>query len=225
MKPSWRRKSRSSPVIRQRRRSPSRVTTRGGVIDEGRNPTVQLDAGINHVVDSSPHRFTKAVVSRRIRGAESLSLLGFGQRSAKLSIAQAEIKTGLRSVELRRSAGSVGQELHLRRERNSDFRQGSERYSLRQLPQPGDARALSPDSDSCARRQHEHGARMGWRHLRERRFLRHLRRAWPDGLAGVHLRRRHGSRRPRIPAERARGSDAAGKAAARSSQHRSMVRQ
>ena len=186
--------------------------------------TVQLDAGTNHVSIplriASPKLWYPAGYGAQDR--YRFSRRGEDRQSCRRT-SRAEDRPALGRTAP--PARPVGQELYLRRERNSDLRQGRERHSLRQLSQPRHPRALSPDSDGRARRQHEHGPRMGRRHLRERRLLRHLRRAWPDGLAGVHVRRRHGAGRSRVSAERARRSDAAGEAAARSSQHRALVRQ
>ena len=57
----------------------------------------------------------------------------------------------------------MGQELYLRGERHSGVRQGRQRDSLRQLSQPGHARAAIARSCSRARCAHEHGARVGRR--------------------------------------------------------------
>ena len=53
-----------------------------------------------------------------------------------------------------------------------------------------------------ARRQHEHDPRLGRRLLSRRRVLRHRRPDGPDGVAGLHVRRRRHAARRRLPRER-----------------------
>ncbi len=139
--------------------------------------------------------------------------------------AKAEMRTGLRSVELRREPDQWGKSFTFVVNGIPMFAKGANVIPFDSFPSRVTPERYRQILTGGPRRQHEHGARMGRRHLRERRLLRHLRRAWPDGLAGVHVRRRHGARRSRVSAERSRGGDAAGEAAARSSQHRAVVRQ
>ncbi len=144
---SWRRKSRSSPVSRQTATITISADNAGGAIDECRNV--------------KPSSSTPAPTTSRFLCALLRQSCGIPQDTARrIAIAsrhrskigkvvdrasRGQDRTAFRGTASR--AGSVGQELYLRRERNSDLRQGSERHSLRQLSQPGHARSLSPDSD------------------------------------------------------------------------------
>ena len=121
----------------------------------------------------------------------------------KVVVARAALKTGLRSIELRRVPDQWGKSFTFVVNGIPIFAKGANVIPFDSFPSRVTPARYRQILQAARDAQHEHGARMGRRHLRERRLLRHLRRAWPDGLAGVHVRRRHGSRRSRLSAERA----------------------
>ena len=97
--------------------------------------TVQLGQRHNHI--SIPLRIASPKLWYPAGyGAQDRYRFSASVKIGKAVVANAEVKTGLAFGRTSSRTRSVGQEFYLRRERNSGFRQGSERHSLRQLSQP-----------------------------------------------------------------------------------------
>ena len=106
-----------------------------------------------------------------------------------------------------------GQELLHQGQRRARVHEGRQLDPRRQLRHARDRRTLPLPAAVGRRREHEHAARLGRRHLRGRSLLRALRRAGPAGVAGLHVRLQHvpgrrALRRERPPARRSRTSAA-----------------
>ena len=139
----------------------------GGALKPAVAQAVQLDAGTNHV--SLPLRIASPKLWYPAGyGAQDRYRFIATVKMNKSAVAQRRCQNRPALCRTPPRARSMGQELHLCGERNSGFRQRREPDPVRQLPQPRHAGALSRDPAGRARRQHEHGARMGRRHLRKR---------------------------------------------------------
>ncbi len=97
-------------------------------------------------------------------------------------------RIGLRTLRLDRHPDQWGESLPVRRQRRAVLRQGRQLDPRRHLRHGHDARALPRPAAERRRRQHEHAARVGRRHLRARRLLRPVRRAGHLPVARLHVR-------------------------------------
>ncbi len=129
--------------------------------------------------------------------------------------------SGFRTVDARHDAGRHGTPFTLRRQRQAHLRARRQLDPRRLLPEQDRPRPLRPEHCERHRERHEPAAGLGRRDLRERRLLRDLRRARPDGLAGLPLRLR-GLRRGGAAARRGRVAEAR-EAVTRLTPHPSLV--
>ena len=113
-------------------------------------------------------------------------------------------RIGLRSVDARHHARRARHAVHVRRQRPAALRQGRQLDPRRPPAHPGHPRPARAPHRPGRRRRTEPAAGLGRRHLRERGLLRAVRRARPDGLAGLPARLRRLPRGGAAP-QRARG--------------------
>ena len=186
--------------------------------------TVQLEVGTNH--SSIPVR----IVGPKLwyptgYGPQDLYRFSATVRVGKEVIATAGLKTGLRSVELRRTSDTWGKSFTFVINGVPVFAKGAnvipfDSFPSRVTPERH-RQILQAARDANMNMVREWGGGI----YESRRLLRDLRRAGADGMAGIRLRRRHGARRSCLSRERARGSHAAGQTITRSSQYCIVVRQ
>ena len=205
-----RRRARGAGHRRARGRRARRPRARdGGACRAGRRwatPTSTLKPGVNDVelgarIEKPERWWPNGLGPQRLYTLETtLTAADGGARRARDAHRPAHDRG-------RAPARRGRQELRHQGQRRAGVHEGRELDPRRQLRHAHDRRALPLPAAVGRRRQHEHAAGVGRRHLRGRSLLRSVRRAGPAGVAGLHVRLQHVPGRRAVRRQRPPGGD------------------